>query len=271
MNLNVTTNVKNRINRINDYNPADTARNAASATKDKAVELATGLPKRALEIFQQAFQDALAAMAEYGAITAHAFKSGYTHIEAAHRHHVDALQADDLETALEAAQEARPHLFHGTVDLLIADGLAVPVTSAWMAGAKIMTGSLTLAAVADLAIPVIFTIAVGYAALKIREMSRERLHDLVEDALDSVRDVTPEELSNLNGNAKIVTAEDEDALDDLDLDLDRIIEDAEDDTVATDGGSDAPFYCDDCNEGYDDSLSYTHHITVEHDEMEESA
>lgn len=217
MNFNVHNDVKNRIANIEAPNPTEAAKHAAEATKNKAVEVATGVPAAAYETFEAAFNEALAALSHYGTMTARAYVNGYTNYVAGTSALVEGFRANDPEIAYEATKTALPHFFNGATDFLIADSLAIPLKQAFFAGAKLISGTVTLNAVAELAIPVIFTIAVGYAALKLKDLTTTKMKEMVENALDNVPGIETldaEELTD-DSDVEVVEVEDEDDLDEV--------------------------------------------------------
>lgn len=193
MNYDITNAVKNRIDTINTKtqnatnavpNPADAARKAADATKEKAVEVATGISVKAYETFMSAFEEATAAVFHYGGMTLRRFIEAGRGMSAGLDSMEAALRANDPATAAKAATSSGLHWLDASIEISIGNALAAPISKMLEAGMAILGGSLTMATVADLVVPLVFIIAVGYASMKVKELAQSKFADMIEDAFD---------------------------------------------------------------------------------------
>lgn len=190
-----TTAVKDRIATTTNT-VSDAAKTAASTAYDKGHEIATGLPKKAIDAFYSAFERAMESFAHYGVMATRAQKNGYRAHEEAWGHLASAWSATDSVTTLEAANNAIHAFASGNLSLLVGTTLGIPLGKALTAGVNILKGTVTLGAIAEMAIPVIFVIAVGYAGLKARDFAEAQLRDLSEKMFDRVRSMDADDLAN---------------------------------------------------------------------------
>jgi len=217
MNFDVTTNVKNRITNTNVPNPKEAAMTAANGAKDRVVDLAGGVPSQAADSFQTAFREALMAISEYVKMTSNAYSDIFLDAASSATAFQSALKANSASEAINALATSGAHILSVPVDYIIADSLSVPIIEVMKAGANILANTVTLDAIVQFAAPAIIILAVGYAAYRLRNYSREKLADQIEEALNKADDTIDLD----DDDFEVVTVTEDDMEDGQEYECDR--------------------------------------------------
>lgn len=251
MNFDVTQNAKNRFSNINT-DATQAAKHAAQATKQKVVEVAGGIPAKAAETFRNAFDEAIAAFAHYGSMTAGSYSNAYNGYSDAGKAISEALRANDKEAVIEAGNEALGHFSSAGFDLMIADSLAIPLKTSFRAGVDLITDTVSLSTLARFTVPFVVATAIGYAALRLREVTMDKMEAIVEntlsgfdgvDTLDADDSEVPDHIEETYGTHEEVTVE----------------------PIETDGGETE---CPLCGATFPAPLNLAEHVATDHQDEE---